>query len=44
MGTLDASYLRTLAGNMPVGMLRSAVCMVAVTCATAMSILTLGWK
>ncbi len=30
MGTLEASYLRMLAGNIPGGIWRSAVCMVAV--------------
>ena len=44
MGTLAASYFSTLAGNIPGGIWRSAACMVAVTCATAISILTFGWK
>ena len=42
MGTLAASYFRTLAGNIPGGILRSAICIVAVTCATAMSTFTFG--
>ena len=44
MGTLAASYFRILAGNIPGGICRSEVCIVAVVCATAMSIFTFGWK
>jgi len=44
MGTLAASYFRMFAGNMPGGIWRSDVFIVAVTCATAISTLTFGWK
>ena len=44
MGTLAASNFRTLPGNMPGGILRTALVICAVTCATAISICTLGWK
>ena len=44
MGTLEASYLMTLGGNIPGGRMRSMVCDDAVTCAIAISTLALGWK
>ena len=44
MGTDEASYFITFGGIVPGGRMRSSVWQIAVTCATAMSILTLGWK
>src|SRR5438045_1767382 len=41
---LAASYLRILAGYMPGGMLRIAVCIVAVICDIAKSTEAFGWK
>ena len=44
MGTLEALYCRMSGGVVPSGSWRSCVCAMAVTCATALAMLTLGWK
>ena len=44
MGTLEALNWRTSGGVVPGGSCRSCVCAMAVTCATALATLTLGWK
>src|SRR5271168_796504 len=44
MGTLEALYWMTRGGVVPCGYCRSAVCEIAVTCATACEILTDGRK
>ena len=44
MGTVEASYLMMLGGEVPGGKMRSMLCERAVTCASASSTLALGWK
>ena len=44
IGTLEASYLMMLGGVAPGGKMRSSVCAMAVTWASATSTLALGWK
>src|SRR5208283_1511920 len=44
MGTLEALYWMTSGGVVPGGMLLICVCAIAVTCATAVAMLTFGWK
>src|SRR5437660_12721568 len=44
MGTLDAENCRINGGVVPVGNTRRIVWLIAVTCATAASIRTPGWK
>ena len=44
IGTLDGSYARMIGGVVPTGIRFSTVWEVAVTCATAWSMRTVGWK